>query len=137
MKLLKSINSIKKKTTSTLETERQKLIAIIQKKQEQIKTPPPRQTTQTLSAIITSAKDAYSKMKTIFNPSTNRGGRGGGKRNTVKHYHKIQNNRRSNRRIRKFGVLTRKRRNTITYEGKPSRVIHQRRSCANTRRRAN
>ena len=138
-KLLASINKIKDKRTDEFIKERDKLVSIIEKQKSRIKQPPPRQTTTTLRTIIDRAKEAYSKMHIVLKPSTSQtektpapkrpffiiGKHGGKHRNTFKRNNTSHNNRRSNRRIRKIGVLTKKRHNKPQIHRKPKTHKHK------------
>lgn len=110
-KLLASINKATERKAVEFKKQREKLLQIVEKQKTRIKQPPPRQTTSTLRTIIQCAKTAYLNMNSVLNPVGAKRGFGmfGGKRTTKKKQTDTpRNNRRSNRRIRKIGVLTQK-----------------------------
>ena len=118
-KLLKSIEKSATKQRKTFRDQITKLETLIAKKRDKMDIKSlPKPSTTILNSIITSAKDAYTKIKFGLSgkstPTTSFGGkkRNNTRRNTLlKNDRNNRNNKRSNRRIRKIGVLTKKRGN--------------------------
>lgn len=122
LKLIEKYATKKRKEFESLIAKRKENIEKLKAKETKA---PPKQTANTLSTIIKKAKDSFQTItQKIYNRSTsmgpptsrskssffNRGGkRHSKKRNTL--FKKGQHNKHSNRRIRKLGILTRKRRN--------------------------
>jgi hypothetical protein len=115
---LKIIEKYASKQRKPFQDTLNKLTYLINKKREQIKISPPKSTSTTLKAIIDNTQNAYTRIKTsLFPPrrslfsrlSRNKGGGRNTKRISVIS-RKNKQHKRSNRRIRKIGVYTKRRR---------------------------
>ena len=128
-KALKLIEKYATKKRKEVEAQIAKRRSIIENAKARNKQAPPRQTATTLSTIINKAKDSFQRIAQKIYPTTPMkppmGGppkksrtslpNQGGKRHSKKRNTLFKKGKHSNRRIRKIGVLTRKRHNKQPY----------------------